>query len=156
MWAGPQEFSQEGVPVAVRSPPPEGGRGSGRGAWGRRRARGARGCWAAVRGGVGQPRLPAQSRARRSPAALCCSLLGRARPFPRRPWTPLRVPAGHSSPGLPQPRPAASLRRPSFSSRSSCLPDTDDQGACEEDSVWERYLGAWAWGLVGGERVPEE
>ena len=51
---------------------------------------------------------------------------------------------------------AAGLRWPSFSSRSSCSPDTDDQGACEDDAVWERYLGAWAWGLVGGERVSEE
>ncbi|XP_070115211.1 uncharacterized protein [Equus caballus] len=33
---------------------------------------------------------------------------------------------------------AASLRRPSFSSRSSCSPDTDDRGACEDDSIWER------------------
>ncbi|XP_070347562.1 uncharacterized protein [Equus asinus] len=34
---------------------------------------------------------------------------------------------------------AASLRRPSFSSRSPCSPDTDDQGACEDDSIWESY-----------------
>ncbi|XP_070115037.1 odorant-binding protein 2b-like [Equus caballus] len=36
---------------------------------------------------------------------------------------------------------AASLRRPSFSSRSSCSPDTDDQGACEDDAIWERKGG---------------
>src|SRR3712207_172027 len=51
---------------------------------------------------------------------------------------------------------AASLRWPSCSSRSSCSPDTDDRGACEDDAICERYLGAWAWGLVGGERVSEE
>nr|XP_044623838.1 proton myo-inositol cotransporter-like [Equus asinus] len=34
---------------------------------------------------------------------------------------------------------AASLRRPSLSSRSSCSPDTDDRGACEDDSIWESY-----------------
>ncbi|XP_070424478.1 leucine carboxyl methyltransferase 1-like [Equus przewalskii] len=41
---------------------------------------------------------------------------------------------------------AASLRRPSFSSRSSCSPDTDDQGACEDDAIWERFavsIGHW-------------
>ncbi|KJD25120.1 hypothetical protein TM43_08635 [Campylobacter jejuni subsp. jejuni] len=108
MWAGPQEFSQEGVPVPVRSPPPEGAGQRPGSVWAAARAReerSARGCRATVAGGVGgvgEPRLPGQSRAPRSPAALCGSLPGRARP-----WTPLRVPAGHSSPGPPQPRPLA-------------------------------------------------
>ncbi|XP_070351526.1 uncharacterized protein [Equus asinus] len=101
--------------------------------WAAARAGSARGCWAAVRGGVGEPRLPGQSRARRRPAALCCSPPGRARPFPRRP-----CPRWAQQPG-PCTAMAASLRRPSFSSRSPCSPDTDDRGACEDDSIWESY-----------------
>nr|XP_044600920.1 uncharacterized protein LOC123276066 [Equus asinus] len=134
-----------------------GGRGSGRGASGRRararaRARrGARGCWAAVLGGVGgvsEPRLPAQSRARRSPAALCCSLPGQARSS----VPPASVDAAPCPRWAQQPGPStamtACLRRPSFSSRSSCSPDTDDQGAREDDSIWERKSGELTLGQV--------
>ncbi|XP_070352188.1 uncharacterized protein [Equus asinus] len=106
-----------------------------------RARRGARGCWAAVLGGVGgvsEPRLPAQSRARRSPAALCCCLPGQARSS----VPPASVDAAPCPRWAQQPWPStamtACLRRPSFSSRSSCSPDTDDQGAREDDSIWER------------------
>nr|XP_044602373.1 uncharacterized protein LOC123276715 [Equus asinus] len=145
VWAGPQEFSQEGVPVAVRSPPPKGGGGAAatgeRLGGGARARRGARGCWATVRGGVGgEPRLPAQSQARRSPAALCCSLPGRARSsVPPASVDSAPCPRWAQQPG-PSTAMAASLRRPSFSSRSSCSLDTDDQGAREDDSIWERLV----------------
>ncbi|XP_070352063.1 uncharacterized protein [Equus asinus] len=105
--------------------------GDGAAAW-ERVGGGERGERARLLGRHPGRRLPAQSLARRSPASLCCSPQGRAPPSPRRP-----CPRWVQQPG-PSTAMAASLRRPSLSSRSSCSPDTDDRGACEDDSIWER------------------
>ncbi|XP_070362639.1 uncharacterized protein [Equus asinus] len=147
VWAGPQEFCQEGVPVAVRSPPPEGGRGNGRAASGRRRAlararargeeRAAAGplFWEAWEASRAAPACPEPSPAESGRAVLLS-------PGPGSSVPPASVDAAPCPRWAQQPGPctakAASLRRPSFSSRSSCSPDTDDQGACEDDSIWER------------------
>ena len=118
-----------------------GGRGNGRAASGRRRMRAREERSALLLG-----RRPGR-RGRRRRAAPACpepspAESGRAvllSPGPGSSVPPASVDAAPRPRWAQQPGPstatAASLRRPSFSSRSSCSPDTDDQGACEEDSI---------------------